>query len=40
MGMDGVSHLEEGPGATENLCAKVWCKATFMMWTSDLVLGS
>ena len=40
MGMDGVSHLEHGPGATKNMCAKEWCKMPFMMWTSTLVKGS
>ena len=29
-----------GLGATENLCAKAWCKMLLMMWTSILVLGS
>ena len=39
-GMDGVCHLEQGPGAPHDLCAKVWCKTPFMIWTSNLVLGS
>ena len=38
-GMDGVSHLEQGPGAIENLCAKVWCKTPFMMWTLTVGFG-
>ena len=38
--MDGVSHLEKGPGATKIMCAKVWCKTPFMMLTSTLVKGS
>ena len=40
VGMDGVSHLEQGPGASKNVCAKVWCKTPVMLWTSTLGLGS
>ena len=41
VGMDGVCHLEQGPGAFNNMCAKVWFKMTpFMIGTSTLVKGS
>ena len=39
-GMDGVCHLEQGPWAPHDLCAIVWCKTPFIIWTSNLVLGS
>ena len=39
LGMDGVSHLKQGPRAPQNLSAKVWCKTPFILWTSVLVLG-
>ena len=35
-----VSRLEQGPGASKNMCAKVWCQTPVMLWTSTLVLGS
>ena len=34
------SHLEQRPRAPQNFSTKVWCKTPYMMWTSNLVLGS
>ena len=40
LGMDGFGHLEQGPGATKNMCAKVWCKTSLTICTSVLMKGS
>ena len=37
--MDGVCHLEQGHGAPEDLCAKVWCKTPFMIWDFKFGFG-
>ena len=36
----GAGKQEQVTWAAENMYAKVWCKTTFMMDTSTLVLGS